>query len=220
MPAPAPKTNIIIADDHNLFRKGLRNIIHSMGEEYQVTGEASDGNEVITLLQNATILPDIAILDINMPGKDGFQTIQWLNDNCPDIKVLVVSMIEREETIIRMLKMGAKGYLSKDVETADLKRAIDAIIEKGFYYTDFMTGRLVHDLQRASSKNHLPELNDRETEILKLTCSELTYKQIADQLFLSIKTVDTYRDGLFKKLGATSRVGLVIYAVRNGIVQL
>jgi two-component system invasion response regulator UvrY len=220
MATPSTPIKIIIADDHNLFRKGLRNLIHSMGEEYMVTGEASDGEEVIKLLQTATSLPDIAILDINMPGKDGFQTIQWLNDNYPDIHVLIVSMIDREETIIRGLKMGAKGYLSKDVETVDLKRAIDAIIEKGFYYTDFMTGRLVHDLQRASSKNHLPELNDRETEILKLACSELTYKQIADQLFLSIKTVDTYRDGLFKKLGATSRVGLVIYAVRNGIVQL
>lgn len=191
-----------------------------MGDEYQVIGEASNGEEAILLLQDLKQQPEIAILDINMPGKDGFQTIQWINDNRPDIKVLVVSMIEREETILRMLKMGAKGYLSKDVETADLKRAIDAIIEKGFYYTDFMTGRLVHELQRASSKNHLPELNERETEILKLACTELTYKQIADQLFLSVKTVDTYRDTLFKKLGATSRVGLVIYAIRNGIVQL
>ncbi|MES2003751.1 MAG: response regulator transcription factor [Bacteroidota bacterium] len=215
-----PPITIILADDHNLFRKGLRNIIQSMGEGYEVVGEAADGEGVITLLKELPQVPDLAILDINMPGKDGFQTIQWLNDHYPQIKVLVVSMIEREEVILRMLRMGAKGYLSKDVETADLKKAIDAIIEKGFYYTDFMTGRLLHDLQRASSKHHIPELNERETEILKLACSEFTYKQIADQLFLSIKTVDTYRDSLFKKLGATSRVGLVIYAIRNGIVQL
>ncbi len=220
MPVTPYPVKIIIADDHNLFRKGLCNIIHSMGDEYKVTGEAANGDEAIALLQKEKNPPDLAILDINMPGKDGFQTIQWMNDHCPGIKVLIVSMIEREEIILRMLKMGAKGYLSKDVETADLKRAIDAIIEKGFYYTDFMTGRLVHELQRTSSKSHLPQLNERETEILKLACSELTYKQIADQLFLSIKTVDTYRDNLFKKLGATSRVGLVIYAIRNGIVQL
>ncbi len=211
---------IVIADDHNLFRKGLINIIHSMGDDYIVTGEAANGDEMIDLLIRNPEIPHIAILDINMPGKDGFQTIQWLNTHFPDIRVLVVSMIEREDIILRMLRLGAKGYLSKDVETADLKRAIDAIIQKGFYYTDFMTGRLVHDLQRSSGGNQAPELNARETEILKLACSELTYKQIADQLFLSVKTVDTYRDNLFKKLGATSRVGLVIYAVRNNFVQL
>ena len=116
--------------------------------------------------------------------------------------------------------MGARGYLSKDVETVDLKRAIDAIIQKGFYYTDFLTGRLVHDLQKSSIKKPENDLNERELEVLKLACSELTYKQIADKLYLSIKTVDTYRDNLFKKLGATSRVGLVIYAIRNNIVQL
>jgi two-component system invasion response regulator UvrY len=215
----AAPVRIVIADDHNLFRKGLSNVIHSLGEEYRIVGEAANGNELIAFLGGDQQKPDIVILDINMPGKDGFEAIQWINNEAPEIKVLVVSMIEREEVIMRMLRMGAKGYLSKDVETADLKRAIDAIIEKGFYYTDFLTGRLVHDLQRTNSKKYLSGLNDRELEILKLTCSELTYKQIADQLFLSIKTVDSYRDGLFKKLGATSRVGLVIYAVRNGIVQ-
>ncbi len=220
MPQPLSPVKIIIADDHNLFRKGLRNIIHSMGDGYTVVAEASDGDGVIDLLQNKELVPDIMILDIHMPGKDGIETIQWMNNHFPGIKVLVVSMIEREETILRVLKMGAKGYLSKDVETTDLKRAIDAIMERGYYYTDFLTGRLVHDLQKSNSKFQQPELSERETAILKLACTELTYKQIADQLFLSIKTVDTYRDALFKKLGATSRVGLVIYAIRNGIVQL
>lgn len=212
--------NIILADDHNLFRKGLRNIIHSMGEEYRVTGEASNGDELISLCENCSEPPALAILDIHMPGTDGFHAIRWLNENRQDVPVLIISMIEKEETILRMLKMGARGYLSKDVETADLKRAIDAIIQKGFYYTDFLTGRLVHELQRSSVQKSDNLLNERELEVLKLVCTELTYKEIADQMFLSIKTVDNYRDNLFKKLGAISRVGLVIYAIRNNIVEL
>ena len=220
MISPILPVTIFIADDHNLFRKGLRNIIESLGEGYSILGEASNGEELINYLKSNSPKPQLAILDINMPVLDGFQAIGWMNQHCPEIPVLVISMIEKEETILRMLKMGARGYLSKDVETVDLKRAIDAIIQKGFYYTDFLTGRLVHDLQKSSIKKPENDLNERELEVLKLACSELTYKQIADKLYLSIKTVDTYRDNLFKKLGATSRVGLVIYAIRNNIVQL
>ncbi len=216
---PLPIT-IIIADDHNLFRKGLRNIIESLGEEYCVKGEASNGEELISLLKAAKEPPRLVILDINMPVIDGFQSISWMNEHFPEVPVLIISMIEKEETIMRMLKMGARGYLSKDVETGDLKRAIIAILEKGFYYTDFLTGRLVHQLQKDAIAKPDIQLNSRELEVLKLACTELTYKEIADKLFLSIKTIDTYRDNLFKKTGASSRVGLVIYAIRNNIVQL
>jgi DNA-binding NarL/FixJ family response regulator len=220
MTAGASPLTIFLLDDHNLFRKGLTNIIESMGDGYRIIGEAGEGQGLVEYLQKGGTIPDILILDINMPGMDGFQTIAYLNEHYPDIKVLVVSMIEKEETILRMLKAGAKGYLSKDVETSDLKNALHAIHQKGFYYTDFLTGRLVHQLQKDSLPKKEIELNSRELEILKLTCTELTYKEIAQQLFLSIKTIDTYRDSLFRKIGATSRVGLVIYAIRNNIVQV
>lgn len=220
MSTGTPAVKIVIADDHNLFRKGLKNIIASLGNEYMVCAEASNGEELINHLKKTADAPDLVILDINMPGTDGFAAIKWMNEHCSGIPVLIISMIEKEETIMRILKMGARGYLSKDVETADLKNAIDAIIKKGFYYTDFLTGRLVHELQKNSVHKTDNFLNARELEILKLTCTELTYKQIADRLFLSIKTIDSYRDTLFKKLGATSRIGLVIYAVRNNIVEL
>lgn len=220
MTAGASPLTIFLLDDHNLFRKGLTNIIESMGDGYRIIGEAGEGQGLVEYLQKGGTIPDTLILDINMPGMDGFQTIAYLNEHYPDIKVLVVSMIEKEETILRMLKAGAKGYLSKDVETSDLKNALHAIHQKGFYYTDFLTGRLVHQLQKDSLPKKEIELNSRELEILKLTCTELTYKEIAQQLFLSIKTIDTYRDSLFRKIGATSRVGLVIYAIRNNIVQV
>lgn len=211
---------IVIADDHKLFRRGIENIIHALGEEYKVIGEAANGEELIRLLQRIPETPDLAILDINMPGLDGFGAMEWLNQHRPDIKVLVVSMIDREDVILRMIKMGAKGYLSKDIETNDLKRAIDAIMQKGFYYTDYMTGKLVHDLQKNNQQLQKNELNDREKELLRAVCTELTYKEIADQMYLSPKTIDTYRENLFRKLGATSRVGLVIFAIKNGFVQV
>lgn len=211
---------IIITDDHNLFRKGLINIINCLGDGYTVLGEAKDGKHLLELLAKADTQPDIVILDINMPEMDGFETLKVLNQKYPDIKTLVISMIEKEEIILKILKMGAKGYLGKDVETNELKNALNAIQHKGYYYTDFLTGRLVHQLQKDSIARPEAELNSREIEVLKLACTEMTYKGIADKLFLSIKTVDTYRDSLFKKTGATSRVGLVIYAIRNGIVQI
>ncbi len=215
-----PQLKIVLVDDHNLFRKGLINIINSLGEGYTVLGEAANGKQLLELLARMEQQPDIVILDINMPEMDGFETLQALNRQYPAIKALVVSMIEKEETILRILKAGAKGYLGKDVETTEFKNALHAIHQKGYYYTDFLTGRLVHQLQKDSIEKIKPEFNAREIEVLKLACTELTYKEIADQIFLSIKTVDTYRDSLFRKIGATSRVGLVIYAIRNNIVQL
>lgn len=214
------RLTIVIADDHNLFRKGLINIINSLGDQYAIIGEASNGKQLLELIEKNNTVPDIVILDVNMPEMDGFETLKALNERYDGIKTLVVSMIEKEETVMKMLKSGAKGYLGKDVETNELRDALLAIHQKGYYYTDFLTGRLVHQLQKDSVTKPEVELNQRELEVLKLACTEMTYKEIADKLFLSIKTIDTYRDSLFKKTGAASRVGLVIYAVRNGIVQI
>ena len=148
--------------------------------------------------------PDIIIMDVNMPGMDGFESVQWLSDQLPLINVLVVSMIEKEESIVRMLKLGVKGYLSKDVEPNELGEAIIAIQNRGFYYTDFITGKLVHSLQahnNPGAKEHaLSQINDRERAFLGLACSELTYNEIAAKMFLSPKTIDGYRNSLFEKL--------------------
>lgn len=220
-----PNITISVTDDHTLFRKGLISLIQSLGSNYKIVLEAANGNDFIEQIQKSTQLPQIAIMDINMPGKNGFETVIWLNENHPGIKVLVVSMIEKEETIVRMLKMGVKGYLSKDVEPQDLQIAIDSILKKGFYYTDFITGRLMHSLQQDSVKDIVPklpieEVTSKEKEILKLFCSEMSYKEIGHALELSTRTVETHKDNLCKKLNATSRIGLVIYAIKNGIIEL
>lgn len=212
---------IAIADDHALFRKGLIALIRSLGDEYTVVFEAGSGNEFIKKLQEAEQEPHIAIIDINMPGKNGFETVAWMNEHRPHVKVLVISMLNKEEIMVRMLRMGIKGYLSKDVEPEILKQAIDSIMYRGFYYTDFITGRLLHDLQKESSaKGAQPALTERETEILQWMCTELSYKEIAAKVNLSVKTIDIHRENLCRKTGSISRIGLVMYAIRNKIIEV
>jgi DNA-binding NarL/FixJ family response regulator len=133
-------------------------------------------------------------------------------------------MYDNENSIIRMLKAGAKGYILKDCEPAELKAAIDAVVSKGYYYSDLVSGKLIHAINKiedsGSDVNTLANLNERETDFLKYACTELTYKEIADKMFVSPRTIDGYRDALFEKLHVKTRVGLVMYAIKNGIVAV
>jgi len=210
--------NIGIVDDHSLFRKGMINLIHSLDNNFKVVFDAADGDECLQKIQE-NARPHLLLLDINMPHRDGFSTVEHLQSHHPEIDILVVSMVEKEQSIMRMLKLGVKGYLSKDVEPSDLNAAIRSIREKGYYYTDFITGRLLHDLKNPATKKEI-SLTPKEKAFLELACSELTYKEIATRMNISVKTVDIYRDGLFKKFDTVSRVGLVLYAVRNELVKV
>jgi DNA-binding NarL/FixJ family response regulator len=133
-------------------------------------------------------------------------------------------MYDNENSIIRMLKCGAKGYILKDSEPAELKAAIDALVNKGYYYSDLVSGKLIHAINKiedaGNDVNTVNNLNERETDFLKYACTELTYKEIADKMFLSPRTIDGYRDSLFEKLHVKTRVGLVMFAIKNGIVNL
>ena len=213
--------SIVLVDDHSLLRIGLAQLAQSLG--FTVIFEADDGKEFIERLQT-TALPDVVLMDINMPVMDGFEATQWLKQNHPDIKVLALSMYDNENSIIRMLKCGAKGYILKDSEPAELKAAIDALVSKGYYYSDLVSGKLIHAINKiedeGSAVNTLSNLNDRETDFLKYACTEMTYKEIADKMFVSPRTIDGYRDGLFEKLHVKTRVGLVMYAIKNGIVNV
>ena len=214
---------LALVDDHTLFRKGLISLIEvAISQRFTVLFEANNGLEMKEKLKDAEE-PDIIIMDINMPEMNGYDSVLWLKENYPTVQVLVVSMIEKEESIVRMLKMGVKGYLSKDVEPKELGEALTAIANRGFYYTDFITGRLIHSLQY-NDANHkdddLHQLTAREREFLCLACSEYTYNEIAAQMYLSPKTIDGYRSALFEKLAVKNRVGLALYAVKHGLVEL
>ena len=213
--------NIVLVDDHVLLRNGLASLVKNIGHE--VLFEADNG-EAFTKKLNPKLLPDLVLLDINMPEMDGYTTAQWIKINHPDIKVLALSMYDNENSIIRMLKNGAKGYILKDSEPVELKAAIDALMTKGYYYSDLVSGKLIHAINKiddeGSDVNTLNTLNERETDFLKYACTELTYKEIADKMFVSPRTIDGYRDALFEKLHVKTRVGLVMYAIKNGIVQV
>lgn len=212
---------LALVDDHTLFRKGMINLLEMVCNDCTILFEADNGKELQTKLDGNN-LPDIILMDVNMPGMDGFESVEWLNSNFPQIKVLIVSMIEKEESIVKMLKLGVKGYISKDVEPKELGEALNSILNKGYYYTDFITGKLVHSLQNENPANGATQflMNDREKEFLQLACSEFTYNEIATKMFLSPKTIDGYRNALFEKLHVKTRVGLVIFAIKNGIVHL
>lgn len=219
---PGLQLSIALVDDHTLFRKGMISLIEMIGGHIKILFEADNGIDMQQKL-DASCLPDIILMDINMPGMDGFASVKWLKKNYPKIKVLVISMVENEESIIKMLKLGVKGYLSKDVEPQELSNALAAINSRGFYYTDFITGKLVHTLQNEEEKSNamgLLSLNEKETKFMQLACSDMTYIDIANEMFLSPKTIDGYRNSLFDKLHVKSRVGLALFAVKHGFVKL
>lgn len=217
---PSSVLKIAVVDDHALFRRGLINLILSFGSAYEIVFECSNGKEFLVELQKHPDL-QIAIVDMNMPDMNGFETATELQKIRPEIKILIITMLEEEQTLIKMLKNGVRGYLTKDVEPEELKNALDTIASKGFYYSDHLTGKLINALKFPNGNGNKEEtLNDRELKFLHLACSEYTYKEIADLMFLSVKTIDGYRNSLFEKLQVKSRVGLVLYAIKNNLVKL
>jgi DNA-binding NarL/FixJ family response regulator len=210
--------NIALADDHVLLRSGLVALLEKLG--YNVVLEANNGKELISSIEKG-VNPEIILLDINMPQMDGYETALWINKNRPEIKILVLSMYDDETAIIRMLRNGAVGYILKDADPPELRQAIDAVITKGFHYSELVTGKLVHSIQQAdNSRNKFFNLNDREIEFLKLASTELTYKEIAEKMNLSPRTIDGYRDALFEKLNIKNRIGLVLFALKHNIIYL
>jgi DNA-binding NarL/FixJ family response regulator len=215
---------LAIVDDHMLCRDGLTEFINGFSE-YIVIIEADNGLDLIKQLKTKDI-PDIILLDINMKEMDGFETAEWLKENHPGIKILVLSMYENENAIIRMLKLGARGYVLKDIRKKELELALSSLVIKGFYYTEMITGKLIHaintmdEAKPGQSLKDLGAMNSKEIEFLKLACTELTYKDIAEKMHLSIHTIDGYRDSLFQKLNVKSRIGLALYAIKNRIVLI
>ena len=212
---------IALADDHTLLRKGVANLVQNFG--YTVVLESDNGRELTESIAKGNI-PDLVLLDINMPEKDGYETSLWLKENYPDIKVLALSMYDDETAIIRMLKNGVRGYILKDAEPAELRTAIESVFNKGFYYSEMVTGRLMRTItdmeDEGNNTRKILNLTERETDFLKLACSEMTYKEIAAEMHLSHRTIDGYRDALFEKLEIKTRTGLAIYAIKNGIVKI
>lgn len=210
---------ITLADDHQLLRNALATLIDSFGD-CKVICQASNGAEVIAQLQSLHA-PDIAILDLNMPKMDGYETALWFKDNYPQVQVLMLTMYDAEATMIRLLQAGVKGFLKKDVHPSELRFAIQSVMQHGYYYSHNTTGKLVN-LFRNNSDASIQKnmLDEQEIVFLKLASTDLTYKEIAVEMELNPRSVDNLRDHLFEKLDVKSRVGLAMYAIRQGLVGL
>ncbi len=213
---------IAIVDDHTMFRKGLITLIN-LFPNYSVLFDASNGKDFIKQL-NPKKLPDIVLMDITMPEMDGYATTEWIHKNYPDIKVLALSTMDSEAAIIKMIKSGAKGYVLKDAEPSELRYAFDEVMSQGYFYNELITRKVMNAVSSlVDTKNPVSvfaKLTDREIEFLKYACTEMTYKEIADKMFLSVRTVEGYRDALCEKLDLKSRIGLAMYAIKNQIVTV
>jgi DNA-binding NarL/FixJ family response regulator len=208
------KIHIAIVDDHTLFRNGVAALMAEF-DDLEVVFEAENGQQMQQALARHG-QPDVILMDINMPVMDGYASAKWVKQNYPKIRVLALSMFEDDKAVIQMIKCGAGGYVLKESRPRELLEAIKAIHEKGVYINEMVSGKL---LRSVADKDDLPDISKKELEFLKLCCSELTYKEIADQMFVSPRTVDNYREALFLKLNLKSRSGLVLYAIQNGIFK-
>jgi DNA-binding NarL/FixJ family response regulator len=209
------KHKIVIVDDHILIAKALTGIIENF-TDFEVLYECESGFVLQEKCKVKKNIPDIVLLDVSMPVMDGFETAQWLTTNYPQVLIMALSMQDDEQSVIKMIKHGAKGYLLKNVHPTELEKALNALINKGTYYPDWATSKIIASLSKTENNKPSILLTEREKEFLQYSITEMSYKEIAEKMFCSPRTVESYRDSLFEKLDLKSRVGLAVYALKNG----
>lgn len=210
-----------IVDDHKIFRNGLKATLEEC-EDFEIILEASNGKELVGLLTTKT--PDVILMDIKMPEMDGIQTATYVHQYFKEIKILALSMFNEDKYIVDMMKAGASGYLLKNAEPEEIIEAVATVYSKGFYFNEHLSITLIKQLvgndPSEGPANNKTDLNEREIEVLKLVCQECSNQEIADKIFLSVRTVEGYRARLFEKTGSKNLVGLVIYAIKRGIINV
>ena len=212
------RIKIILADDHILLRNALASLINSFGE-FEVIAQAENGNAVMDELEKGNV-PQLIVLDLNMPGMDGYETAKIIYEKYPPVNVLVLTMYDSELALIRLLKVGVKGFLKKDIHPLELKKALLLVADSQYYYStaniNKLTGLINSRNRKEGNKN---VLNEQEIQFLRLSCTDMTYKEIANKMNMTARKVDHFRDHLFEKLDVKSRVGLAMYAIKNGLVS-
>ncbi len=213
------KFKIGIADDHILVRKALIRLINSFAE-YTILFEVNNGGELKEKI-SALGVPDVVLMDINMPKVNGFEATSWLHKHYPFVKVLALSMLNEEDVIIKIIRLGAKGYILKTMEPEELKIALDSVIKNDFYLPETISGKVISGLQHSQQvdKNNTL-LNEKEKIFLQLLATEMSYKEIAAKMFISPRTIDDYKSSLCEKFHVRTRIGLVMFAIRNGMIEI
>lgn len=213
---------VALVDDHNLVRKALANLIAS-NKNFEVVFDANNGKDFLDyLLPNPK--PDLVLLDINMPGENGFAVAQKLKQMYPYIKFIAVTVDANESAIIKMIREGARGYIFKDAEPDELFEALEMVHTKGYYYNDVVSKTMAKSLNVHNKWDTegiaIDKFSPREISFLEYICNDLSYKQIGELMNVSVRTVDGYRDSLFQKINVRTRIGLMIFALKNGIVTI
>ncbi|MGH1520651.1 response regulator transcription factor [Chryseobacterium sp. JK1] len=212
------KKSIVIVDDHILIAKALEGIISNFSE-FEVIYVAENGKDLIQKFEEGNTIPDIILLDISMPIMDGFETAAWLTKNHPSIKIMALSMQGDDTSVIKMIKCGAKGYLLKNTHPKDLETALSRLNTDGFFYPEWASKIIFSNLTKDQEAEVVIKISEREKEFLKYTVTELSYKEIADRMCCSPRTVESYRDQLCEKLDLKTRVGLAVFAIKNGFAN-
>ena len=217
--------NILVADDHALLRQGIRKVLE-LEEDFQVIGEAGDGEEAVK--NTAALVPDILLLDINMPKMNGLQVIKQVSEQQPKVKIIVLTIHDDENYVIEVIKAGAVGYLLKDIEPGMLVKAIRAVYEGESFIYPTLAKKLFSEINRQHVRNieaakiiersKDERLSYREIEVLEKVCKGMSNQEVAKILFLSEKTVKNHLTSIFRKIGVSDRTQAVLYAIRNKIV--
>ncbi len=204
--------SVVVVDDHFLLSQAIGGLVQEF-KNFDVLYLCKNGQELLDKFENPKNIPDLVLMDIKMPILNGIETTEKLKKDFPDVKVLALSIEEDEYTILKMLRAGAKGYLMKDTKKDILEKALLEVIQNGQYYTNTVSKILMESIE----KNIDTEIKDKELEFIKLACTDMSYKEIAETMFCSYKTVEGYRDSLYKKLGIKNRIGLMLFAIHHNI---
>lgn len=210
----------VIADDHAIFRQGLR---YALADDHKLKfcGEAENGSKMLELVKK--YLPDVVLLDLKMPEMDGIEATQALHSMHPDVKILMLTSFSDEHFILHLLELGINGYLLKNADPDEIKKAVHAVYDNGYYFNHLVSSTMLkaimHKDNMAGKQKEIIKLSSRESEVLKLICEELTTAEIAVRIFLSPRSVEGIRTALIEKTGSKNIAGLVLYAIRNGVVK-
>ena len=212
------KYKVVLVDDHKLFRKGLRMLIDTLNR-FEVAGEASNGVEFLSLLDQGK--PDIVMLDIAMPEMDGIEAARLALLKYPDLKIITLSMFGEQDYYFKMVDAGVKGFLLKNSDFTEVRMALETVMEGGNYFSRELLMNLVNSLKN-SPEELTPDspLSDRELEIILLICKGMSTQEIADSLCLSKRTVDSHRANILLKTGCRNTASLVVYAIKEKLVEL
>jgi len=213
------KIKVVITDDHALFRQGVKTAL-GLRPDIEFIGEAENGMHLLNLLK--FLKPDIILLDIQMPIMDGIATLPEVKKLLPDVKVIMLTMHNEITLISKLMSMGANSYLTKDSDSETIYQAIKSCYENEYYFNEFTNRAMLNGLktqQNAPAQNVDAELSDKEVQVLKLMCEEKSTKEIAEIVDISPRTVEAIRDRLKIKTGSKSTAGLILYAVKNGIIE-